>query len=282
MMRTFLYITTAFELVKCIPGFGPQSQQQDLNSNNASKRDGIMLEQGKIFSKAATLNTAEKVSPDFSRKFISGDVKCNPLGTEGNWQMAQNRLKEDCKARVYEKKEQAKKLVDMLSKPPSKSCVKQLGASSMVCAAKKIMNNVVEDPYYRIMLFGNVIQLVKDGKVKFMGVVENFHYKVKTKLKERITSLKNPTAVLVQSGEIPKPNKNEPCTSCLQALAMKSAEEGQNENCDSCEPYMSITGPKCGTFKDVHEPENDSNNSNTGTGNSGNVGGKDGQKNDDY
>lgn len=268
-MTKLIFIAILCQAAYCAPNFARQTT--GATSANASKQEGMAIEQNKILKAAVNLNTASQLSPDFSKKFISGDPKCNPLGVEADWQMAQNKLKEECKKRVCEKQHQTKKLVELLNKPPSKACVKQLGTGSMICAAKKIMNNVVEDPYYQIRLYGNVIQLVKDGKVKFMGVVENFHYKVKTKLKERISSLKNPTAVLVfnrmgaligQTGEIPKPNKSEPCTSCLQALTMKAAEEGQNENCDSCEPYMSITGPKCGTFRDVHDPETDSSNNN--------------------
>eukprot|EP00866_Antonospora_locustae_P000367 jgi/Antlo1/367/822 len=175
--------------------------------------------------------------------------------------MLQTKLNQDCVEKVIEKNERAKKYAQILSKPSSKECIKKLNPNAMVCQARKVMSRVVEEPYYQIIMYGNVVQLVEDGRVKMMGVVEKIHYDVEKKNMRTPSPLKKPTALLEfnelggllkQKGKIPAAKSPDPClSSCIEALEKKAAVEGQNEGCGECESLMEITTVRPGIFKDA-------------------------------
>ena len=187
---------------------------------------------------------------------------------DGNWSMVQTKLSQDCVEKVSERNERAMKYAQILAKPPSKECIKKLGPNAMVCQARKVMSRVVEEPYYQIVMYGNVVQLVEDGRVKMMGVVEKIHYDVAKKDRRRPSPLKKPTAMLEfnelggllkQRGRIPSAKSPDPClSSCIETLAKKAAVEGQNEGCGGCDSFMEITTVRPGSFKDTTEKEKDS------------------------
>lgn len=244
----------------------PQQAMAPLAARNVQGQEQVNLHTGKMLQKATNIATSNGLASGLSKQFLVGDQKCNPMGVEANWQQANEKIKEECRKNVIEKEAKKKEILENFMKPSPKECVKRMNTESMLCHTTKVVNRVVQKPYYKILLYNNVVELLVNNKVVLAAVVENLHYKVKKTKKHVDSPLKKPTGqlefnelggLLKQKGEIPKPKKEDPCASCLEALSKRESEEGAAGNCGGCDSMMEITNVRNDSFKDITNMENE-------------------------
>lgn len=239
----------------------PIMQTNLLGANNLDRDQTIAVSQNKVLATALAQNTASRLPKDVARNVLGASQGCSSSGFEGTVEMASDQWKLDCLRKAKNKQEKIEKYAKMIEESPKEGeCIKKLDPNTMVCQARDVMKRIVEDPYYEIDLYGNVVELIEGDKVKMMGIVENMNYDVSKKTKLQKSPMKAPRSVLEfnqlgglirQKGEIPKPTKANPCSSCLEALAKKESVEGQNEGCSGCDSLVDITTIKSGSFRDV-------------------------------
>ncbi|ELQ75260.1 putative polar tube protein 2 (PTP2) [Trachipleistophora hominis] len=240
-------------------------------SANAKQDQAANLQQNAMLKTALNQITATQMGEGDAKKFIPGyngkNLYCDPRGVDGNWNLINKQLQEECIKQKREKKERAEQLAKELTQPSQDDCKIRISKESMVCHARKVMNNVIKDAYYTIKLFGNVVEIIVKNQPVFMGVTERFRYNAKRLKKQAPNAFKNsPTAtfkfnrlggLLSQTGEVPQPKKNNPCAACLEMLKEKTnSVEGQANNCGGCDSMLDITTIHNGQFRIQNKEEN--------------------------
>lgn len=262
---------------------GAVAGQPTLSTTTAANAKGdqaAALQQNTMLKTALNQITATQMGETDAKKFIPGyngkNLYCDSRGVDGNWQMINKQLQEECIKQKKDKKEKAEQLAKELTAPTKDDCKIRISKESMVCHARKVMNNVIKDEYYTIKLFGNVVEIIVKNQPVFMGVTERFRYNAKKLKKMAPNAFKNsPTAtfkfnrlggLLSQTGEVPQPKKSNPCAACLEALKQKAdSVDGQANNCGGCDSMLDITTIHNGQFRIQNkEDKTDSNNKKEG------------------
>lgn len=164
---------------------------------------------------------------------------CDSNGVEGNNPAA---LKQKL---CLEKAKQEQRVINAVQKKmqQKKDCSVKVNKRSMICHTKKVMQDVVHKPKYKIENINNIITLKVADRIVLAEVVETLSYDVQEVNKPRETQLEEPKYAVMfntigglvdQKGTPPsqaKP-KNDPCSECLQQLNMQaSSVEGGVDDC---------------------------------------------------
>lgn len=223
------------------------------------------MQQNMLLRTALNQVTADSLNSSNSKAFLptngqnSNSNGCDEQSVDGNWQVVSNEMRRDCIEKQNKKTEKAYELARKLTQPKQEDCKIKISKQSMVCHAKKVMDDVISAPYYTINMYGNVVEMIVDGKVVMMGIAETLTYDVEEKTNEKPNFFKEPTAtfkfnqlggLLSQKGEVPSPKKDDPCASCLENLSKKgNSVDGKPNNCNGCESMMDITSIRPGSFR---------------------------------
>lgn len=241
-MFPFLLSYAITVLCATTQGVATASSVQPVGTTGNVKQDQMAaLQQNSMLKTALNQITATQMGDKDAKKFIPGyngkNLYCDSRGVDGNWAVIDKQIQNDCVQQKKEKKEKAEQPAKELVAPKSDDCKVRISKESMVCHVRKVMNNVIKDPFYIVNLYGNVLEVLLKKKPVFMGIMERFRYNAK-KLKNVFKN--SPTAtfrfnrlggLLSQTGEVPQPNKFDPCASCLDALKQKSESvDGNNNN----------------------------------------------------
>ncbi|KCZ79219.1 hypothetical protein H312_03393, partial [Anncaliia algerae PRA339] len=239
---------------------GPGNAAAQGDSSGAAD-DLVALETHKALKTALNQSMASSVSPQTANEFLSGNPECNQQAVEGNWKVINEKIKQECRNKVNERKAKAEQIAKFITKPTPDKCVKKLNPNALVCQALTVMNTIIKQPRFKIDLYGsNVVEIKKDGSPILLGVAESLNYNVTKMKRKRYNPLKNPTArlefnelgsLLKQEGEIPKPKKLDPCGSCLEKLSKKAQVEGEKDMCGGCDALMELNSLKRGSFNNL-------------------------------
>merc|ERR1711972_525184 len=136
----------------------------------------------------------------------------------------------------------------------------KVSPKAMVCHTKRELKGIIDEDYYEIRQYENVQQVLQKNKPILMIVTERFDYSAKEVDDEKVNNFKNTQPVtfkynrlgglLSQSGELPQPQKDNPCGMCLESLSKKQdSVDGQSENCGGCESSFDPTNIPSGAFR---------------------------------
>ncbi|KAF7684356.1 hypothetical protein TCON_0468 [Astathelohania contejeani] len=222
-------------------------------------------QQGDVIKTALNQITAEKLPSGVASKFLNGtdisQMYCDTKGVDGKWTVIDDNMRKECIKGVLNNKAKAQRILQHLSNPKT-DCKYTVSKKSMVCHVRRVMTNVINDPYYQLYIFGNVVELVKDGVVIMMAVAEKFNYTITSKSKKKQQPLHAPNASLTfnvlggflgQKGEIPTPKRDDPCASCLEMMNKGTALDGKQDSCGGCDSFMDFTSLKPDTFRYVNK-----------------------------
>lgn len=260
-MFTFLQICSLILNITCSGNSMSLSEKCGVkgSNNNNTVPNSSSTAQHMLMRSALDQITADSLSPEYSKAFLPNNGCSNDQSVDGNWQVVKDQVRNECIEKQNNQAAKAYELARKLKQPKENDCKIKISKQSMVCHARKVMDEVISDPYYTINMYGNVVEMIVDGKVVMMGIAETLTYDVEEESKEKPNYFKEPTAsfkfnqlggLLSQKGEIPSSKNSDPCSSCLENLNKKgNSTEGKPNSCNGCESLMDITNIQPNAFR---------------------------------
>ncbi|KAG0419865.1 hypothetical protein EQH57_0372 [Dictyocoela roeselum] len=224
-----------------------QSQQTaPISQPSKNQQAASSLQHVNMIRQAFDESVKGNLPPEIANQFSPSNPCAPPGAAEGNWNVISEKIKQECLDEKKTKVVAAERLKNrVLHSAPKNACVEKLDKGTLMCQIKNIMGNDISKGHFTVVSRGNVIELMNDGKPVMLAIREKFNYKVKEAKPSKKDSFKKCPllsihfnkygGVVKQTGVLPKPNPNDPCSECLKSLECRSvALEGKKDPCSSC------------------------------------------------
>lgn len=184
---------------------------------------------------------------------------CNGQTLEGSITQINQNLANKCIAEKKEKKLQlAQAAESMLNEKDT--CVQQVSPQAMGCHVKQEVRKIISEPFYTLKKFNNVAEVFEQNQPVLLTITENFGYIAEAQDQKKASPFDKSDQVsfkynrlgglLSQSGELPQPRKDNPCSACLEAMSKKTESiDGTTEGCGGCDSSYSPASVQVGQFK---------------------------------
>ncbi|KRH94875.1 polar tube protein 2 (PTP2) [Pseudoloma neurophilia] len=184
---------------------------------------------------------------------------CSGQSVEANLAQVNQSLANKC---IAEKKEKRLQLAEAAKTLLNEKdvCVQKVSPQAMNCHVKAEVRKIIAEPFYTLKKYGNVAEVFEQGQPIMLTITENFGYIAEAKDQKKTSPFNKSDQVsfkynrlgglLSQSGELPQPKKDNPCSACLEAMTKKAESvDGQTENCGGCDSSYSPASVQVGQFK---------------------------------
>ncbi|KAG0438607.1 hypothetical protein DMUE_2989 [Dictyocoela muelleri] len=224
-----------------------QQQPAPLSQPSKNQQAAASLQHVNMIRQAFNDSVKESLPPKVAKQFSPNDQCAAPGAVEGNWKVINEKIKQECLDEKKDKVKAVEKLKKQVISPPSnkKACVEKLDKGTLMCQIKNIMGNDISKDHFTVVSRGNVVELLNDDKPVMLAIREKFNYKVKEAKDAKKDTFKECPLLTVkfnkyggvvkQTGALPKPKSDDPCSECLKSLENKAvAIEGQKDPCGGC------------------------------------------------
>lgn len=240
------------------------------STDGAKQAQAASLQQASMLSKALNQIAASDLG-DKGSQFLPGynakNPECSGDSIDGNWQQIKQQIAQQCIQEKREKRARAQQLAKQLTETKDE-CVQKVNPAAMLCHTKRELKNIIREGYYELKKMDNITEVVEQNKPILMTITEKYGYNAQEKEEPRQSSFKNSPAVtfkynrlgglLSQTGELPQPQKDNPCAICLEAMSKKAESvDGQSENCGGCDSSFDPTMIHSGQFRIQNNAQKD-------------------------
>lgn len=191
-------------------------------------------------------------------KFGQG-VACGGQSVEGSVSQINQNLANRCIAEKKEKKYQLAQAAEQMLEDKN-ACVQQVSPKAMGCHVEQEVRKIISEPFYTLKKYNNVAEIFEQNQPILLTITENFSYIAEPQEQKKMSPFEKSDQVsfkynrlgglLSQSGELPQPKQDNPCSACLEAMAKKSESvDGKTEGCGGCDSSYSPASVQVGQFK---------------------------------
>lgn len=184
---------------------------------------------------------------------------CAGQSIDGAAAQVSQSLAAKCVAEKKEKKLQLAEAAKSLLNEKD-ACVQKVSPQAMNCHVKSEVKKIISEPFYTLKKFNNVTEVFEQNQPIMLTITESFGYNAEQKEPKKTNPFNKSDQVsfkynrlgglLSQSGELPQPKKDNPCSACLEFMSKKSESvDGQSENCGGCDSSYSPASVQGSQFK---------------------------------